>query len=178
MQGTAPIARCKSRLWRCVELDTATTFSRSAKVQKLPASFSSSELSAHQMAPSGVIAHWRSYRALEPTFHLSSFVSPLLPLGLGFLLPRGYFQRLSCCCAGLLCTPYGFAWFCSETPYVRGSREMAMARASLGVPSWPDCTFTAVVQINGSRGLHHSSSLEGRRRDTCSGVFKPEWAQS
>ena len=32
-------------------------FSRSAKVQKLPASRSSSELSAHQMAPSGVIAH-------------------------------------------------------------------------------------------------------------------------
>ena len=27
------------------------------KVQKLPASFSSSELSTHQMAPSGVIAH-------------------------------------------------------------------------------------------------------------------------
>ena len=32
-------------------------FSRSAKVQKLPASRSSSELSAHQTAPSGVIAH-------------------------------------------------------------------------------------------------------------------------
>ena len=32
-------------------------FSRSAKVQKLPASRSSSELSAHEMAPSGVIAH-------------------------------------------------------------------------------------------------------------------------
>ena len=32
-------------------------FSRSAKVQKLPTSRSSSELSAHQMAPSGVIAH-------------------------------------------------------------------------------------------------------------------------
>ena len=38
----------------------------------MPASFSSSELSAHQMAPSGVIAHWRSFRALEPTFHSSS----------------------------------------------------------------------------------------------------------
>ena len=36
------------------------------KVQNFPASFSSSELSAHQMAPSGVIAHWRCPCALEP----------------------------------------------------------------------------------------------------------------
>ena len=89
------------------------------KVQKLPASFSLSELGAHQMAPSGVIAHWRSHRQLEPTFHsssehfalscfcflfLTSCVSPLLPLGLGFSLPRGYVRSLSCYCAGLLCT--------------------------------------------------------------------------
>ena len=47
-------------------------FSRSAKVQKLPASRSSSELSAHQMAPSGVIAHWRGRRALEPMEIFSS----------------------------------------------------------------------------------------------------------
>ena len=32
-------------------------FSRSAKVQKLPARRSISELIAHQMAPSGIIAH-------------------------------------------------------------------------------------------------------------------------
>ena len=47
-------------------------FSRSAKVQKLPASRSSSELSAHQMAPSGVIAHWRGRPALELTEIFSS----------------------------------------------------------------------------------------------------------
>ena len=34
------------------------------EVQNFPASFSSSELSARQMAPSGAIAHWRSRRAL------------------------------------------------------------------------------------------------------------------
>ena len=39
---------------------------RSAKVQKLTASRSSSELSAHQMAPNGVIAHLRARPALEP----------------------------------------------------------------------------------------------------------------
>ena len=37
------------------------------KVQKFPASFSSSELSARQMAPSGVIPHWRSHPALQAT---------------------------------------------------------------------------------------------------------------
>ena len=41
-------------------------FSRSSKILKLTASPSSSELSAHQMAPSGVIAHWLGRRALEP----------------------------------------------------------------------------------------------------------------
>ena len=41
-------------------------FSRSAKVQELPASPSSSELSAHRMAPGGVIAHLRGRRAREP----------------------------------------------------------------------------------------------------------------
>ena len=39
---------------------------RARKVQNFPASFSSSELSAHQMAPSGVIAHWRSPCGLQP----------------------------------------------------------------------------------------------------------------
>ena len=38
---------------------------RAGKVQNFPASFSSSELSAHQMAPGGVIPHWRSRRALQ-----------------------------------------------------------------------------------------------------------------
>ena len=38
----------------------------------MPTSFSSSELSAHQMAHCGVIAHWRGHRALEPAFHFSS----------------------------------------------------------------------------------------------------------
>ena len=47
-------------------------FSRSAKVKKLPASPSSSELSAHQTAPSGVIAHQRGRRALEPMEIFSS----------------------------------------------------------------------------------------------------------
>ena len=39
---------------------------RARKVQKFTASFSSSELSAHQMAPGGVIPHWRSPCALVP----------------------------------------------------------------------------------------------------------------
>ena len=61
------------------------------------------------MALGGVIAHWRSRPALEPTFQsssghlavscfcylfLSSFVSAFLPFGLGFLVPRGYVRRL------------------------------------------------------------------------------------
>ena len=47
-------------------------FSPSAKVQKLPASCRSSELSAHQMPPSRVIAHVRGRPALEPMEILSS----------------------------------------------------------------------------------------------------------
>ena len=42
------------------------------KFKKLTASRSSSELSAHQMAPSGVIAHKRGRRALEPMGIISS----------------------------------------------------------------------------------------------------------
>ena len=37
------------------------------EVQNFPASFSSSELSAHQMAPNRVIAHKRSHPALQAT---------------------------------------------------------------------------------------------------------------
>ena len=60
---------------------------------------------------------FRAFRLLLPLLSfLSSFVSPLLPLGLGFLLPRGYFRRLSCFCAGLPCTTYGFVWYCTYTP--------------------------------------------------------------
>ena len=56
------------------------------KVQKMPASGISSELSAHQIAPSGVVAHSRP--PLSPRASIissSSFVSPLRPLGLGLL---------------------------------------------------------------------------------------------
>ena len=42
-------------------------FSRDEKVQKLPAWLISSELSTHQMSPSGVAPHWRSRLALQPT---------------------------------------------------------------------------------------------------------------
>ena len=65
---------------------------------------SPSELSAHQMAPAGVIAHrahissnlFRAFRLLMlPLSNLSSFVSPLLPLGLGFLLARGYVRWIA-----------------------------------------------------------------------------------
>ena len=55
----------------------------------MPASGIPSELSAHQMAPAGAIAHLRAHlcpRASVLSF--SSFVSPLRPLGLG-LLGRG-----------------------------------------------------------------------------------------
>ena len=40
-------------------------FSRNEKVQKLPARVISSELSAHQMQPSGLTPHWRSRSALQ-----------------------------------------------------------------------------------------------------------------
>ena len=49
------------------------------------------------MAPPGAIAHSRHHpcpRASSILF-LSSFVSPLLPLGLGLLLVRGYVRRLT-----------------------------------------------------------------------------------
>ena len=68
----------------------------------MPASGSSSKLSSHQMAPGGVVAHSsppagaiaHSRPHLRPRasfLSFSSFVSPLRPLGLWFLLPRGYF---------------------------------------------------------------------------------------
>ena len=59
------------------------------RVQKMPASGISSELSAHQMHPAGVVAHSRALFhpsatwASSPLF--SFVVSPLRPLGLGFL---------------------------------------------------------------------------------------------
>ena len=52
----------------------------------MPASGISSELSAHQMAPPGAIAHSRGRLYPRASFlSLSSFVSPLRPLGLGLL---------------------------------------------------------------------------------------------
>ena len=55
----------------------------------MPASCSSSELSAHLMAPAGAIAHSRAHLCPQAsTLPLSSLVSPLRPLGLG-LLGRG-----------------------------------------------------------------------------------------
>ena len=43
-------------------------FSRDEGVQNLPAGLISSELSAHQMSPSGVASQWRSRPALQPTW--------------------------------------------------------------------------------------------------------------
>ena len=70
-------------------------FSRSAKVQQLPASRSSSELSAHQMAPGGVIAHQRGRPALEPMEILSSVQrrARCIPLWDGDSEPRRYSPR-------------------------------------------------------------------------------------
>ena len=65
---------CCERSFESVSRVTEISFFRSlrifsifqlGKVQKLPASRSSSELSAHQMPPSGVIAHLRGRRALQ-----------------------------------------------------------------------------------------------------------------
>ena len=71
-------------------------------VQKMPASGISSELSAHQMDPAGAIAHSRPrLRPRASVLSLSSFVSPLRPLGLGFLLARGNVRCLTYCCFGL-----------------------------------------------------------------------------
>ena len=92
-------------------------------VRIVPASCISSELSAHQMAPAGVIAHSGPHfqQALFLS-SLSSFVSPLLPLGVGFLLARGNVRSHSCCRFRLQRSdayvfPYGFAWYYSNTPY-------------------------------------------------------------
>ena len=52
----------------------------------MPAIGSSSELSAHQMAPAGAIAHSRPhFCSCFVSLFLSSLVSPLRPLGLGLL---------------------------------------------------------------------------------------------
>ena len=52
----------------------------------MPASGISSELSAHQMAPAGAIAHSRSHLCPRAsTLSFSSLVSPLRPLGVGLL---------------------------------------------------------------------------------------------
>ena len=64
--------------------------SRSAKVPKLPASRSSSELTAHQMAPSGVIAHQRGRPALEPMEIL-----PSRPTTSSLYSPQGWQLRPS-----------------------------------------------------------------------------------
>ena len=52
---------------RIVAVSGIFGFFQLGKVQNFTASFSSSELSAHQMAPSGVIAHKRVRPALQPT---------------------------------------------------------------------------------------------------------------
>ena len=56
------ICLCSRRLSPILEF---SGFSRDEGVQKLPARLISSELSAHQMSPSGVPPHWRSRRALQ-----------------------------------------------------------------------------------------------------------------
>ena len=48
---------------------------------------------------------------------LSSFVSPLLPLGLGLLLVRGYVRRLMYCRIGLL-RSFWYSWYCCFSLYV------------------------------------------------------------
>ena len=183
------------------------------------------------MAPGGVIGRQRSRRAFEPIraerssngswrshpallakssphfnpLRAFRFLLPLhsslSSLGLGFLLPRGYFRRFSCCSAGLLRTPYGsptvkrrvtlrvqvfleiFYWLAltfAKAPDPFGSRGRWPWRALRWcVPPWPGCTFTAVVQNNDSRGRHHSSSFGRDAGETCARVsFKPEWTQS
>ena len=55
-------------------------------VEKMPASGISSELSAHQVAPPGAIAHSRPRLCPRAsTLSFSSLVSPLRPFGLGLL---------------------------------------------------------------------------------------------
>ena len=76
-----------------VELDD---FRGSAKVQKLPTSFSSSELSAHQMAPSGVIAHQAGSsrtRAHGNHFLTSNGKLAVLPLGMAIQTLVDYVGR-------------------------------------------------------------------------------------
>ena len=112
----------------------------------MPASGISSELSAHQMAPAGAIAHSGPHfqQALFLSF-LSSFVSPLLPLGLGFLLARGNVRSHSCCSfpmqrSDAYVFPCGFAWYYSYTPYdatgIRFPRLRLLARPDVCKGPW------------------------------------------
>ena len=48
---------------------------------------------------------------------LSSFVSPLLPLGLGLLLVRGYVRRLMYCRIGLL-RSFWYSWYCCFSLFI------------------------------------------------------------
>ena len=81
--------RATFRCWR--PRGRVGRFSRSAKVRKLPAGCGSSELSAHQRAPSGGRCALRGRPALEPMEILSSVQRRELgrtPLGDGDSEPR------------------------------------------------------------------------------------------
>ena len=112
---TRPLCVCSSTRWSMSLLCCAMEFHRcssstvmtsplsctcSAQLrtplgQIVPASCSSSELSAHQMAPAETIAHSRAHLCPHASsLSLSSLVSPLQPLGLGLLGrcdPRSFF---------------------------------------------------------------------------------------
>ena len=129
--------------------------------------------------------------------YLSSFVSPLLPLGLGFFLPRGYFRRLSCYSAGLLCMPYGFAWYYSYTRYdatgTRFSRlrllsppEVCMrpltppggrGEMAMSPPRWLCCGLAAccaaLVVFSGCRLSEHTRQGPGVCRDAQANLVQP-----
>ena len=80
----------------------------------------------------------------------SSFVSPHLPLGLGFLLPRGFVRGLRF--AELV------SLVCSYTPY-----DVTGTRIPRCVPPWPGCTYCSKCT---ERWLPRASSFQPLREGT------------
>ena len=131
------------------------------KVQKLPARLIPSELRAHQMAPGGVIAHWRSHRALELT------VAPTLRAFRLLMLLLSYFILLRLATPALRLGVIAGSWLRSEAnvlPY--GSAGFTVVRritlrvqVFLEFFYWLALTFAkAPDPFRGSRGDGHVAS--------------------
>ena len=142
-------------------------FSRSGKVQKLPACPSTSELSTHQMAPSGVIAHKRGRPALEPVEILSSVQrrARCTPLRDGDLEPRRSSPRWTFSLRFLF---RAFPLFLGFTnllfmPYLRYCGVWLQCPKPGDVRAWPDTLLPSrSTECEESRTNSPRSLLHGR----------------